>query len=83
MRGYGSRWRKLRLMFLRTHPLCVECSRAGRVVAATDVDHIRPKAEGGTDAWDNLQALCHVHHSEKTRSDQAKKSGRGEGPSNL
>lgn len=68
-RGYGHRWRRLRLMFLRAHPLCVECQRVGRVVPATDVDHIVTKRDGGTDAWDNLQALCHACHSRKTMTE--------------
>lgn len=67
-RGYGSRWRRLRLMQLRANPLCVECAKLGRVVAATDVDHIIPKRDGGTDEASNLQSLCHAHHSQKTGS---------------
>ena len=69
-RGYGRRWRRLRLMKLRASPMCqVE----GCKQAATDVDHIEPKRDGGTDAWDNLQSLCHAHHSRKTATE-----GRGE-----
>jgi len=62
-RGYGSKWRKLRARFLRVHPICMEpgCSEE-----ATEVDHIVPRAHGGADAWDNLQALCKSHHSQKT-----------------
>lgn len=68
-RGYGRLWRKLRLMFLSENPLCVECELDGLVVAATDVDHIIPKRQGGTDDWSNLQALCHSHHSQKTANE--------------
>lgn len=60
-RGYGSRWRKLRLMVLAREPLCRRCGQP-----ATDVDHIVPKRHGGSDSMDNLQALCHAHHSMKT-----------------
>ena len=41
-RGYGSAWQKARKRFLALHPLCVECMKEGRYVAATDVDHIIP-----------------------------------------
>lgn len=65
-RGYDRRWRAKRLAYLRKHPLCVECAGAGLTVAATDVDHIIAKRDGGTDDEGNLQALCHAHHSKKT-----------------
>ncbi len=65
-RGYGSRWRRLRMMFLRAHPLCADCSGAGLTTAATDVHHIIAKRDGGADAWENLEALCHSCHSTVT-----------------
>lgn len=67
-RGYDARWRKLRLMYLRAHPLCVVCARENRVTEATDVDHIIPKRDGGTDEESNLQSMCHSCHSRKTAS---------------
>ena len=48
-RGYGARWRKLRAQVLMEEPLCRECRKAGRIVPATDVDHIVARADGGTD----------------------------------
>ena len=60
-RGYDRRWRKIRLMFLRTNPLCAACGRA-----ASEVDHITPKRAGGEDDDENLQALCKSCHSSKT-----------------
>lgn len=65
-RGYGRRWRKLRLMVLARDPVC---KHPGCNELATDVDHIVPKALGGTDAMDNLQGLCHAHHSAKTATE--------------
>ena len=64
-------------MFLRRHPLCADPfgDHGGRLVPATDVDHILPKAAGGTNDEINLQALCHVCHSKKT----AVQSGWGRG----
>ena len=37
-----TRWRKLRSMFIKEHPLCVECNGIGQVV-----DHIIPIRLGG------------------------------------
>lgn len=66
-RGYGSRWQKARAAYLAQHPLCVECFRAGKVVAAKHVDHIQPVSQGGA-MWDpaNWQGLCVPHHNAKT-----------------
>ena len=65
-RGYGSRWRRLRELFLRAHPLCADCLRHGRAVAATDVHHLVAKRDGGGDDESNLEALCHSCHSRRT-----------------
>lgn len=65
-RGYGADWRAKRDRYLREHPICAHCQREGRIVTATDVDHVLPRANGGTDDDANLQALCHSHHSRKT-----------------
>ena len=65
-RGYGARWQRIRAAHLSREPLCRECSRVGIIEPATDVDHIVPLAMGGTNAADNLQSLCHRHHSMKT-----------------
>lgn len=76
-RGYDARWRRLRLAFLLQHPLCEECQRQGRLVAATDVDHIIPRRQGGSDEAYNLQALCHECHSRKTATEDGGWGGRG------
>lgn len=66
-RGYDATWQRLRLMYLRDNPLCVECERQGEIVAATDVDHITPIASGGERLDEsNLQSLCRSCHSRKT-----------------
>ena len=66
-RGYGHAWRKLRERILkRDNYLCVACGAKGRLTEATDVDHIKAKAHGGTDEEDNLQSLCTPCHREKT-----------------
>lgn len=56
--------------------LCQPCRKIGRVTAATECDHIKPKAEGGTDDLDNLQAICSACHREKTRDESARAQGR-------
>jgi 5-methylcytosine-specific restriction enzyme A len=61
VRGYGAEWQRIRTAFLRAYPLCCECGER-----ATDVDHRVARVQGGTDDWDNLQPLCHRHHSQKT-----------------
>jgi 5-methylcytosine-specific restriction protein A len=69
-RGYDGRWQRIRMAYLKGHPLCAECLKEHRVTVATDVDHIIPKRDGGSDADGNLQALCHSCHSRKTAGGQ-------------
>lgn len=73
-RGYDSRWQKARLAYLREHPLCVQCHKEGRVVAASVVDHIIPHKGDKQLFWskNNWQALCKHCHDVKT----AKEDGR-------
>ena len=68
-RGYDRRWQRLRTMVLASSPLCVMCLAENRVTPATEVDHIRPLADGGDHSEDNLQPLCKSHHSRKTARD--------------
>jgi len=39
---YTYQWRKASKEFLKKHPLCVHCEREGRLIPATEVDHIKP-----------------------------------------
>lgn len=67
-RGYDSRWRKARVGYLRSHPMCAECARDGIVTAASVVDHIIPHKGDKTLFWDydNWQPLCKPCHDRKT-----------------
>ena len=70
-RGYDSRWRRARLMYLRRHPLCRYHEQKGLHVAATVVDHVIPhKGDDGL-FWDetNWQALCKTCHDVKTATE--------------
>ena len=66
-RGYGHAWRKIRKRIAeRDHHLCQPCQRAGRTTVFDEVDHIVPKARGGTDDDANLECICRRCHREKT-----------------
>ncbi len=64
-RGYGGKWQRLRLDFLKKNPLCVYCQREGRVTEAKVVDHIIPHRGDQKLFWNqnNWQALCKSCHS--------------------
>jgi 5-methylcytosine-specific restriction endonuclease McrA len=52
----NANWRKIRTVVLDNHPNgCVYC---GSETDPLEVDHIIPRAQGGTHEWDNLQVLC-------------------------
>lgn len=71
-RGYGWWWQKLRKQAMaRDSALCQLCLTEGRVTQATDVDHIKNKKQGGTDALDNLQCLCNPCHKNKTATERS------------
>lgn len=72
--GRGGRpWRRKRAAVMkRDCYLCQTCKRAGRVAAATEVDHVLPRAAGGTDDYDNLEAICGDCHAVKTKAEAAR-----------
>lgn len=67
-KGYDSRWRKARAMFLKTQLLCAKCIEKGRFERATVVDHIVPHRGDPVLFWDesNWQPLCKSCHDTKT-----------------
>jgi 5-methylcytosine-specific restriction protein A len=70
-RGYGGRWQRYRLQFLRTRPLCELCDARGETVAACVVDHILPHKGNQDLFWDprNHQPLCKRCHDTKTATE--------------
>jgi len=76
-RGYGSAWVKLRTAVMqRDGYLCQPCLMMGKPTPATAVDHIVPKAKGGTDDADNCQSICDECHTAKTQMEAAEAQGR-------
>jgi|GEM_PF-1725964 len=70
-RGYGAAWDRIRARVMRRDAgLCQPSLRHGLVVQATAVDHKVPKAQGGTDAEDNLQAISAAVHTAKTNAEK-------------
>lgn len=65
-RGYGATWRRVRAAQLVREPWCRSCASEGRRVPAGHVDHIVPRARGGSDDPGNLQSLCTSCHNAKT-----------------
>lgn len=63
-RGYGTAWRKLRAAILERDDYA--CTTPGCGAPATEVDHIIPRHQGGSDEHENLRSLCAAHHGTKT-----------------
>ena len=80
--GRGGRpWRRLRDSILqRDQHLCQPCKATGRFTLATQVDHIVPQAEGGTDDRVNLQGICGPCHEAKTKEEAARGVSRLQSP---
>lgn len=77
-RGYGARWQRERLLFLKEHPLCVmhQARIPPQLVRSRIVDHKRPHRGDISLFWGrwNWQAICKsCHDSIKQRLE---KSGR-------
>jgi 5-methylcytosine-specific restriction protein A len=59
-------WREIREAQLCREPLCRECTKAGRVTAATVCDHVDGNANNNPADGSNYQSLCKTCHSAKT-----------------
>ena len=64
-RGYDTAWRKLRIAILNRDAWT--CQICGKHLVGSDatVDHIVPKARGGSDQQFNLRAACRADNSSK------------------
>ena len=60
---YGRSWAKIRAAFLMANPLCEVCRDEGRLTPAALAHHKQKLTDGGTNDWNNLQALCQACHS--------------------
>ncbi len=72
-RGYGGTWLKRRARVLKRDNYlcqCRHCKAASRVLIATEVDHVIPKTQGGTDDDANLQSINGECHKVKNIEDQ-------------
>ena len=65
-KGYKGNWIPLRKQVLAEEPHCRLCGRP-----STTVDHITPRARGGSDDRSNLQALCGTCRRVKDATDAA------------
>ena len=76
---YGRRWRRARLVFLSSKPLCAMCQQEGRLQVAQEVDHIIKHNGDPALFWDqsNWQGLCRFHH--RSVKAQIERSGKVRG----
>jgi 5-methylcytosine-specific restriction protein A len=77
---YGADWRRLRAQVLAEEPFCTgwpDGVHGLRRVASVEVDHLVPKAQGGTDDRSNLRGSCRGCNRAKSRSDRPEYWRRG------
>ena len=74
----GAAWEALRREVMqRDKGLCQPCAREQRIAAASQVDHVTPQWEGGSDHPTNLQAICRTCHEAKTAQEARRRHGQG------
>lgn len=62
---YGCNWKRVRDAYIKSHPLCEDCLEKGYTVPATEVHHVIPVKQGGSNDWSNLAALCQSCHQKR------------------
>jgi len=60
---YGRTWKVIRDAFLSANPLCTMCKAEGRLTPSTVAHHKVKITDGGTNDWENMEALCQECHS--------------------
>ena len=82
-RGYGTAWDKVRALVMARDLWLCQCDQcqagALRVTPAQEVDHIVPKASGGTDDLANLRAVNRDCHRRITTEAKGYRHNRGSG----
>jgi 5-methylcytosine-specific restriction protein A len=68
---YGAHWREIRARVLAEEPRCRLCG-----AASADVDHIKAAEDGGTEARENLRALCNPCHRKWTSEQNRERRNR-------
>ena len=72
-RGYGAAWQRVRReVLIRDGYRCRTCG-----ALAEQVDHVRPRAEGGSDDPSNLAAICRTCHASKSGGEGQRRRGAG------
>ena len=66
---YGNRWRKIRQLYIKEHPVCELCERKNILRPVEEVHHIIPLSKGGTHRKENLMSLCKSCHSRITATE--------------
>ena len=62
---YDRRWRKIRELYAKLHPLCEDCLERGMHVPLDEVHHMIPLSCGGTHDFSNLRSLCKSCHQKR------------------
>lgn len=68
-RGYDRKWQRTRVSYLAAHPTCSDPDCTEPAEDVHHLDGLGPMGPRGHD-WDNLEGLCHSHHSQRTASEQ-------------
>lgn len=62
-------WEESQRVFLAGCPDCYDCKKIGLFTKSTVAHRVIPLAEGGTDWWPNLIALCDSCHEKRNADD--------------